>query len=300
MIVYHGSADIVKQPDVLHSYRRLDFGKGFYVMTNYEQAERWAKRKADLLHKDKAYINIYEMLDDDSAFKVKTFPDDLLEWIDFVCDCRDGNTNYQTYDIIKGKVADDKVFRVVDLYHTYISVSEREGFFQKEGENALCDLCMFVAKYPRKDLKFISYLDKWTLDSGDGYAIGDYKKKPNMVGSFKTCLPVDVPFEMEELIKWYQSKPVSLDTIAKFHLRYEVIHPFQDGNGQTGRLIVFRECLRNNISPLIIEDKNRKIYINALMSYREIKDVSAMTEVFKQEQKNYEEECRYFTENDIS
>ena len=175
------------------------------------------------------------------------------------------------------------MFRVVDLYHTFISVSEREGFFQKEGENALCDLCMFVAKYPRKDLKFISYLDKWTLDSGDGYAI-----------------PVDVPFEMEELIKRYQSKPVSLDTIAKFHLRYEVIHPFQDGNGQTGRLIVFRECLRNNISPLIIEDKNRKIYINALMSYREIKDVSAMTEVFKQEQKNYEEECRYFTENDIS
>ena len=83
MIVYHGSAEIVENPDVLHSFRPLDFGRGFYVTANYEQAERWAKRKADLLHNDKAYVNAYEMSDDDSAFAVKTFSDDLLEWIDF-------------------------------------------------------------------------------------------------------------------------------------------------------------------------------------------------------------------------
>lgn len=125
MIVYHGSSDIVEQPDVLHSYRPLDFGKGFYVTTNYEQAERWAKRKADLLHKEKAYVNIYEVLEDESAFNVKTFSNDLDEWIDFVCRCRDGNTDYQAYDIIKGKVANDKVFRVVDLYHTGVWDKER-------------------------------------------------------------------------------------------------------------------------------------------------------------------------------
>lgn len=125
MIVYHGSSDIVEQPDVLHSYRPLDFGKGFYVTTNYEQAERWAKRKADLLHKEKAYVNIYEVLEEESAFNVKTFSNDLDEWIDFVCRCRDGNTDYQAYDIIKGKVANDKVFRVVDLYHTGVWDKER-------------------------------------------------------------------------------------------------------------------------------------------------------------------------------
>ena len=125
MIVYHGSSDIVEQPDVLHSYRPLDFGKGFYVTTNYEQAKRWAKRKADLLHKEKAYVNIYEVLKDESAFNVKTFSNDLDEWIDFVCRCRDGNTDYQAYDIIKGKVANDKVFRVVDLYHTGVWDKER-------------------------------------------------------------------------------------------------------------------------------------------------------------------------------
>ena len=125
MIVYHGADQIVEKPDVRHSFRPLDFGKGFYVTTNREQAERWARRKADLYRKDKAYVNVYEMSEDESAFKVKTFPENLMEWIDFVCDCRDGKTDYQSYDIIKGKVANDKVFRVVDLYHTGIWDKER-------------------------------------------------------------------------------------------------------------------------------------------------------------------------------
>ena len=83
MIVYHGSSEIVKQPDVLHSYRALDFGKGYYVTSVREQAERWARRKADLTG-GKAIVNQYRMSDQISGLKVKTFPDDLTEWIDFV------------------------------------------------------------------------------------------------------------------------------------------------------------------------------------------------------------------------
>lgn len=125
MIVYHGSSEIVKQPDVLHSYRPLDFGKGFYVTTNIEQAERWAHRKAELQDGKTSYINVYDMSEDEAAFKIKSFDDDLIEWIDFVCDCRDGKTDYLSYDIIKGKVANDKVFRVVDLYHTGVWDKDR-------------------------------------------------------------------------------------------------------------------------------------------------------------------------------
>ena len=124
MIVYHGSDVIVETPDVDHSFRPLDFGKGFYVTTNREQAVRWANRKADLKNSKTAYVNVYELLSDDSELRVKTFSDDLQEWIDFVCACRDGGTEYQDYDVIKGKVANDKVFRVVDLY--------REGIWDKE------------------------------------------------------------------------------------------------------------------------------------------------------------------------
>ena len=124
MIVYHGSSEIVRNPDILHSYRPLDFGMGFYVTTVEEQAARWARRKADLLEKDKAIVNCYSMKDAD-GFAVKTFDEDLREWIDFVCACRDGDTGYQAFDVIAGKVANDKVFRVVDLYRSGIWDKER-------------------------------------------------------------------------------------------------------------------------------------------------------------------------------
>ena len=124
MIVCHGSSEVVRQPDTLHSYRALDFGKGFYVTTVREQAERWARRKADLFG-GTPVVSRYRMRDDLSQFRVRRFPDDLMEWIEFVCDCRDGKPTYQQYDIIIGKVANDKVFRVVDMYHSGIWDKER-------------------------------------------------------------------------------------------------------------------------------------------------------------------------------
>ena len=125
MIVYHGSIITVDKPDVNHSYRPLDFGKGFYVTSVREQAERWARRKAALLGSDKAIISIYEMKDATDGLKVRTFAPDLMDWIDFVCDCRDGKSEYKKYDIICGKVANDRVFKVVDMYHTGIWDKER-------------------------------------------------------------------------------------------------------------------------------------------------------------------------------
>ena len=118
MIVYHGSLDIVERPDVLHSYRPLDFGKGFYVTTNLKQAEQWAVRKTLIVGKGKPIINTYQMSDHWGDLRVKTFDEDLMEWIDFVCACRDGADIYQAYDLICGKVANDKVFRVVEKYHS--------------------------------------------------------------------------------------------------------------------------------------------------------------------------------------
>ena len=124
MIVFHGSSERVMQPDILHSYRALDFGKGFYVTSVLEQAERWARRKADLTG-GKAIVNQYTMDENASGLSIRTFSEDLTEWIDFVCDCRDEKNVYQLYDVIIGKVADDKVFRVVDMYHSGIWDRER-------------------------------------------------------------------------------------------------------------------------------------------------------------------------------
>ena len=79
-------------------------------------------------------------------------------------------------------------------------------------------------------------------DRANGYAIGAYKTRPNMVGMYKTILPKDVGSEMEKLLNWYHGQEKDIKTLAEFHARYEAIHPFQDGNGRVGRLILFKEC----------------------------------------------------------
>ena len=131
-------------------------------------------------------------------------------------------------------------------------------------------------------------------DRANGYAIGDYKKRPNMIGMYETILPKEVPEKMEQLISWYNNQEVSLETLAEFHARYESIHPFQDGNGRTGRLILFRECLQHNISPLIIEDANRPEYLDALKAYRQNQSISQLTALFCKEQEYYLKRCNYF------
>ena len=115
MIVYHGSDVIVEHPDNLHSQKHLDFGMGFYTTTVQLQAERWAKRKAALHGKKAGYVSIYEA-SESTGFNFHDFGEDLNSWIDFVCKCRCGSDIFRMYDIIKGKVADDNVIRVVDMY----------------------------------------------------------------------------------------------------------------------------------------------------------------------------------------
>lgn len=131
-------------------------------------------------------------------------------------------------------------------------------------------------------------------DRANGYAIGDYKKRPNVVGMYETVLPSKVPEEMEKLLTWYTSQNVSLEVLAELHARYESIHPFQDGNGRTGRIILFRECLRHNISPLIIEDAHRPEYLEALKEYREHGTLDKMLSLFQTEQEYYWSRCQYF------
>ena len=131
-------------------------------------------------------------------------------------------------------------------------------------------------------------------DRANGYAIGDYKKRPNMIGIHQTTLPSQVPDAMTELLNWYHAQDISLETLAEFHARYEIIHPFQDGNGRTGRIILFRECLRHDISPFIIEDANRPEYLEALKAYRQNGTVTALTTLFQKEQEFYFNQCEYF------
>lgn len=132
-------------------------------------------------------------------------------------------------------------------------------------------------------------------DRANGYAIGDFKKRPNMIGVYTTVSPKMVPQKMNELLMWYHNQSViDLSVLTKFHAEYESIHPFQDGNGRTGRLILFRECLKANLIPFIIEDENRMQYLNGLKKYRESKTIELLQNLFIHEQKQYEKKMAYF------
>lgn len=131
-------------------------------------------------------------------------------------------------------------------------------------------------------------------DRANGYAIGDYKERPNMIGTYPTTGPGDVPRAMSLLMDWYSNQSVDISILAQFHVIYESIHPFQDGNGRTGRLILFRECLRHGIIPVVIEDANRNEYLEALKEYREEKKSDKLVILFEKEQQFYLEKCRYF------
>ena len=105
----------------------------------------------------------------------------------------------------------------------------------------------------------------------DWFAVGEYKRLPNEVGGQETTLPEEVHTKMKELLIEYNAKKQKvLEDILDFHVRFERIHPFQDGNGRVGRLLMFKECLANNILPFIITDNLKLFYYRGLSEWGHI------------------------------
>lgn len=135
------------------------------------------------------------------------------------------------------------------------------------------DQIIELANYPLSEafIKQLHYILKsGTSDSRKTwFAVGEYKRFENEVGGSATAKPAEVPGEMRNLLSRYNlSKQKTLKEIIQFHYEFEKIHPFQDGNGRVGRLIMFKECLRNGITPFIIEDDIKEFYYRGLKEWK--------------------------------
>lgn len=146
--------------------------------------------------------------------------------------------------------------------------------------------------------KFIKHLHlllkSGTSDSRkDWFAVGDYKRLPNEVGGQETCPPEDVHKELKTLLTdYYHNRQQTFDNILNFHVRFEQIHPFQDGNGRVGRLLMFKECLANNIVPFIITDELKMYYYRGLREWGHINGYLTDTCLTAQDQ--YKDLLEYF------
>lgn len=119
-----------------------------------------------------------------------------------------------------------------------------------------------------KQLHFI--LKSGTTDSQKAwFKVGDYKMMENEVGGSETTKPAEVAGAIKTLLKEYNSKSkITFDDILDFHVRFETIHPFQDGNGRVGRLIMFKECLKHNIVPFIITEELKMYYYRGIKNWK--------------------------------
>jgi Fic family protein len=154
--------------------------------------------------------------------------------------------------------------------------------------------------------KIHSILKTGTSDAQKAwFAVGDWKRLANEVGGVQTVLPQNVEAEMNKLNEWYNSachcgldpqsheySKATFENIVEYHYRFEKIHPFQDGNGRVGRLILFRECLRNNIIPFIIDERHKQFYYRGLKEYNTVRGYLLDTCLSAQD--TYTEWVKYF------
>jgi len=127
------------------------------------------------------------------------------------------------------------------------------------------------------------------------FNVGEYKILPNTVGDMKTTAPKDVQKQMEKLLEWYNSiDNITINQIIEFHAKFEKIHPFQDGNGRIGRIIAFKECLKNNIIPFIILDKDKLFYYRGLNQYQNNKEKGYLIDTCLNAQDQYEKMIRNY------
>lgn len=153
MKLYHGSLEVVSEPRIITPNRTLDYGRGFYTTTSYEQAEQWVRRRKGTQH-SVGYVNVYELADilpDD--IKQLRFDSPTEEWVDFVMRNRTEKGYEHSYDIVYGSVANDRVYAAFALYES--NLLDKEGLIRELRTYELVDQFLFHTEQSLQHLTFI-------------------------------------------------------------------------------------------------------------------------------------------------
>ena len=209
---------------------------------------------------------------------------------------------YNTNHIEGSRLTEDQtryIYETNTLLSEKDSITDLDDIFETTNHFKLVDYMLDIAdkKLTENMIKeFHKILKEGTSDSRkDWFVVGDYRKMQNEVGGLKTTEPKNVEKDMKKLLEWYESlKKVTINEIIEFHAKFEKIHPFQDGNGRVGRIIAFKECLKNNIVPFIILDKDKLFYYRGLNQYQTNKEKGYLIDTCLNAQDQYTEMIKYF------
>lgn len=184
---------------------------------------------------------------------------------------------YNTNHIEGNTLTEDQtryIFETNTILFESDTIAKVDDILETSNHFKLVDYMLGVAdkKLTEKMIKeFHEILKDGTSDSRvEWFNVGEYKQRSNTIGSgVKTTSPNNVEKDMLKLVDWYNTlKQITIKEIIEFHYRFESIHPFQDGNGRIGRIIMFKECLKNNIVPFIIQDADKLFYYRGLKEYK--------------------------------
>ena len=207
---------------------------------------------------------------------------------------------YNTNHIEGSKLTEDQtryIYETNTLLTEKDSITDLDDVLETANHFKLVDYMLDIAdnQLTEKIIKeFHKILKEGTSDSRkEWFAVGDYKRLTNEVGGLKTTEPKNVERDMTKLLEWYETlKEITINEIIEFHFRFERIHPFQDGNGRVGRIIAFKECLKNNIVPFIILDKDKLFYYRGLKEYKN--ETGFLVDTCLNAQDQYEKMIEYY------
>ena len=209
---------------------------------------------------------------------------------------------YNTNHIEGSKLTEDQtryIYETNTLLASKDTIIGIDDILETANHFKLVDYMLDIAdkKLTEKMIKeFHKILKEGTSDSiKEWFIVGDYKKLPNEVGSLKTTEPKNVERDMKKLLEWCNSiNQITIKEIIEFHAKFEKIHPFQDGNGRIGRIIAFKECLKNNIVPFIILDNEKLFYYRGLNEYQSNKEKGYLIDTCLNAQDQYIEMIKYY------